>query len=79
MTDSDNGDNKRSGKKRGFGAMDPEKQRQISSLGGRAVHASGKRHAWTEETAREAGRLGGLAAARKKALEEKTREEGDAS
>lgn len=42
--------------KRGFAAMDPEKQREIASRGGKAAK---RRHRFTSETAAEAGRLGG--------------------
>lgn len=45
--------------KRGFAAMDPEKQREIASKGGRAAHAKGTAHEWTSEEARVAGRKGG--------------------
>lgn len=44
---------------RGFGAMTPEKQREIASKGGRASHAKGTAHEWTSEEARKAGRIGG--------------------
>jgi len=30
--------------KRGFAALDPEKQREIARLGGKAAHAQGKAH-----------------------------------
>ena len=46
---------------RGFAAMDPEKQREIASEGGRASHASGNAHEFDSEEAREAGRKGGEA------------------
>ncbi|MDA8454771.1 hypothetical protein M4R22_08350 [Acidovorax sp. GBBC 3334] len=36
--------------------MDPARQREIASLGGRAAHASGNAHQFTSEEAREAGR-----------------------
>lgn len=42
--------------------MDPERQREIASRGGRAAHASGNAHEWTSQEAREAGRRGGIAA-----------------
>lgn len=42
--------------RRGFAAMSPEKQREIASLGGRASHAGGKGHEWSQEAAREAAR-----------------------
>ena len=50
---------------RGFAAMDPERQREIASLGGKAAHAQGKAHRWTSETCREAAQKGGLAAGAK--------------
>jgi general stress protein YciG len=45
--------------RRGFAAMDPEKQRLIAQKGGRAAHAKGKAHEFTTEEARAAGRKGG--------------------
>jgi general stress protein YciG len=47
--------------RRGFAAMDPNKQKAIASLGGRASHAKGTGHEWNADAAREAGRKGGLA------------------
>lgn len=44
---------------RGFASMDPAKQREIASKGGRAAHMKGTAHEWTRETARAAGRKGG--------------------
>ncbi|MEO5671274.1 MAG: KGG domain-containing protein [Ramlibacter sp.] len=41
---------------RGFAAMDPQRQREIASLGGRAAHQSGNAHEFTVEEARAAGR-----------------------
>ena len=46
---------------RGFGAMDKEQQREISSKGGKASHEQGTGHEWDSEEAREAGRKGGEA------------------
>ena len=46
---------------RGFAVMDPQKQREIASKGGKASHAHGTGHEWTASSAREAGRKGGLA------------------
>jgi uncharacterized protein len=43
-------------KRRGFAAMDPSKQRDLASQGGRASHASGNAHQFTSEEARRAGR-----------------------
>ena len=45
--------------RRGFAAMDPERQRQIASEGGRAAHRQGVAHEWSAEEARQAGRKGG--------------------
>lgn len=41
---------------RGFAAMDPQRQREIASLGGRAAHQSGHAHEFTTEEARAAGK-----------------------
>lgn len=41
--------------KRGFAAMDKERQREIASLGGIAAHASGRAHKFTSKTGRAAG------------------------
>lgn len=46
---------------RGFAAMDPARQREIASMGGKAAHESGHAHEFTSEEAREAGRKGGEA------------------
>lgn len=46
-------------KPRGFAAIDPERRREISRLGGKAAHAAGTAHRFTAEEAREAGRKGG--------------------
>ena len=46
---------------RGFAGMSPEKQRAVASNGGRAAHAAGRAHEFSEEEAREAGRRGGEA------------------
>lgn len=62
---------------RGFAGMDPERQRQIASEGGRAAHAQGTAHEFTPEEAREAGRKGGEAsrAARARKANESKEEE----
>jgi general stress protein YciG len=49
-------------KRRGFASMDPAKQREIASKGGKAAHQKGTAHEFTPEEAREAGRKGGMAA-----------------
>jgi hypothetical protein len=45
------------GARRGFAAMNPEQQREIASLGGRAAHAAGTAHRFTSEEARKAGSM----------------------
>ena len=45
---------------RGFAGMDPERQRQISSQGGKAAHQKGTAHEFDANEAREAGRKGGM-------------------
>ena len=42
---------------RGFASMDPERQREIASEGGRAAHASGNAHEFNSEEARRAGSM----------------------
>ena len=42
----------------GFAAMDPERQREIARSGQAALKASGKRHVFNSEKAKEAARLG---------------------
>lgn len=46
--------------------MDPQRQREIASLGGQAAHIKGTAHQFTSEEAREAGRKGGMARAAKR-------------
>ncbi len=41
---------------RGFAAMDPNRQREIASRGGRAAHASGNAHVFSPAEAAAAGR-----------------------
>ena len=52
---------------RGFASMDPAKQREIASKGGRAAHEKGTAHEWTSDEAREAGRKGGEIVSRDRA------------
>lgn len=47
--------------KRGFAVMDPERVREIASKGGKASHACGTAHKFTQEEARVAGAKGGKA------------------
>lgn len=56
---NDNEDQSSNDDSRGFASMDPEKQRQIASKGGKAAHKKGTAHEWDAEEAREAGRKGG--------------------
>jgi general stress protein YciG len=42
---------------RGFASMDPQKQREIASEGGKAAHASGNAHEFSSEEARRAGSM----------------------
>jgi uncharacterized protein len=49
---------------RGFASMDPNKQREIASKGGRAAHAKGTAHEFNSDEARDAGRKGGQAVSR---------------
>lgn len=52
------GGNKQSGtSNRGFASMDPERQREIASEGGRAAHEKGTAHEFTSEEARRAGSM----------------------
>jgi len=41
--------------------MDPKKQREIASQGGKAAHEAGTAHEFDSDSAREAGRKGGQA------------------
>jgi general stress protein YciG len=41
--------------------MDPQKQREIASKGGKAAHEKGTAHEFTSEEARIAGKKGGAA------------------
>ncbi len=52
--------------RKGFSAIDPEKRRQIASLGGKAAHRKGVAHEWTSEEARAAGRRGGIVCQQKR-------------
>lgn len=45
--------------RRGFAAMDPQRQREIARQGGQVAHRLGVAHQWSSDEAREAGRKGG--------------------
>ena len=47
--------------------MAEDKQREIASKGGKAAHAKGKAHEFTEEQARAAGKKGGDAVSKNRA------------
>lgn len=61
--------------RRGFAAMDREKQKAIASKGGKAAHAKGSAHEFTPDQAREAGRKGGRVAHERGTAHEFTQEE----
>ncbi|HEX2608483.1 MAG TPA: KGG domain-containing protein [Flavisolibacter sp.] len=61
---NDSGTERQRSSNRGFAAMDPEKQKQIASEGGRAAHKQGVAHEWSAEEARQAGRKGGQTVSR---------------
>lgn len=50
---------------RGFASMEPSKQKEIASQGGRAAHQKGTAHEFTSEEARVAGKKGGEISRRK--------------
>jgi general stress protein YciG len=54
--DSESKDIKPARSRRGFAAMDRQRQREIASMGGRSAHASGHAHEFTSEEARAAGK-----------------------
>jgi uncharacterized protein len=47
--------------------MDPARQREIASRGGRAAHEKGTAHEWSSDEARNAGRKGGVTVSRDRA------------
>lgn len=53
--------------RRGFASMDPERQKEIASRGGRAAHEKGTAHEWSSDEARNAGRKGGVSVSRDRA------------
>ena len=50
--------------RRGFASMDPARQREIASKGGRAAHEKGTAHEWSSDEARTAGQKGGITVSR---------------
>lgn len=53
--------------RKGFASMDPVRQREIASRGGKAAHAKGTAHTFTASEAREAGQKGGRKVAQDRA------------
>ena len=53
--------------RRGFASMDPARQREIASKGGRAAHEKGTAHEWSSDEARAAGRKGGVVVSKDRA------------
>lgn len=64
---------------RGFAGMDPERQRQISSQGGKAAHQKGTAHEFDSEEAREAGRKGGMVSGGRRRARETANRQSDQS
>jgi len=62
--DQNDGGKKGNTSHRGFASMDPDKQKEIASEGGKAAHEQGTAHEFDSEEAREAGRKGGEAVSR---------------
>jgi general stress protein YciG len=62
---------------RGFAGMDPVRQRQISSQGGKAAHQKGTAHEFDSEEAREAGRKGGMVSGGRRRLREQPSHAGE--
>ncbi len=65
--------------RRGFAAMDPEKQREIARKGGKAAHEKGTAHEFTADEARQAGRKGGEVVSRDRSHMSKIGREGGLS
>ena len=60
---------------KGFASMEPERQREIASAGGKAAHAKGVAHEFTSDEARAAGSKGGKIAHERGTAHEFTSEE----
>jgi general stress protein YciG len=63
---------------RGFAGMDRERQRQISSQGGKAAHQKGTAHEFDSNEAREAGRKGGMVSGGRRRAREQAQQGGTA-
>jgi general stress protein YciG len=76
MMASQDQDQQQSGtRSRGFGSMDPVRQREIAAEGGRAAHQKGTAHEFSSEEARRAGSKGGTAAHQRGTAHQFTSEE----
>jgi general stress protein YciG len=59
-------------RRQGFAVLDPARQWEIASQGGKAAHAQKVAHRWTSAEAAAAGRKGGQAAQRRRLERERT-------
>ena len=50
--------------RRGFAAMNPERQKELAQRGGKAAHELGRAHEFSEDEARAAGKKGGASLAK---------------
>lgn len=71
QSDNQGGNQVKRSSSRGFASMDPQRQREIASEGGRAAHERGTAHEFTSEEAREAGRKGGQARAQNRSARQR--------
>lgn len=64
---------------RGFASMDPQRQREIASEGGKAAHEKGTAHEFTSEEARRAGSMshGNRQAAKDEGNRQQDKQEGN--
>jgi general stress protein YciG len=61
MANNNNTNRNDNSSNRGFASMDPDRQREIASMGGKAAHEKGTAHEFDSREAQEAGRKGGQA------------------
>jgi uncharacterized protein len=79
MASNNKGNQGKGSSNRGFASMDPQRQREIASEGGRAAHEKGTAHEFTSEEAREAGRKGGQARSEKNRMNNSNNMSGNSS
>lgn len=65
-------------KNRGFASLSKEERIEMARLGGKTAHERGVGHEFSKEEAARAGRLGGLASARKRRESEQTNKDYEA-